>query len=199
MDNFDEYQRLTRNQNWRAISALNRVVHDIFGTRKELKALPDYLEPDEVVFAFTSGLMHQTVTSNTSDMGVNTWLAVLTSERFLFLDAAMLSSAIDSQSVRHDRVSAVSASQGWMFGKIIIDLGARLITIDNCTKDSVKAMADLANKWIRHSEAKKAEPTPQSMQSDPVELLERLANLKEQGVLSEQEFQAAKAKVLSKF
>ncbi|WP_258240017.1 PH domain-containing protein [Pseudidiomarina homiensis] len=198
MDNFDEYRRLTNAQNWRAISAMNQVVHDTFGTRKELKALPDYLELDEVVFAFTSGLMHQTVTSNASDMGVNTWLAVLTNERFLFLDAALLSGAIDTQSVRHDRVSAVSASQGWMFGKIIIDLGARLITIDNCTKDSVKAMASLANKWLRQSATHKVDPAPKANANDPLDLLERLARLKTQGTLTEQEFQAAKAKILAK-
>lgn len=178
---------------------MNQVAYDIFGTRKELKALPDYLEPGEVVFAFTSGVMQQTVTSNASDMGVNTWLAVLTNERFLFLDAAMLSNSIDSQSVRHDRVSAVSASQGWILGKIIIDLGARLITIDNCTKDSVKAMADLANKWLRYRESPKPEMTNTPKQHDPVELLERLAKLKAQGVLSEEEFRSAKAKVLARF
>lgn len=198
MENFDEYQRLTEARNWRAISALNRVVHDTFGTRKEIEALPDYLEPNEVVFAFTAGLMHQTVTSNASDFGANTWLAVLTNERFLFLDAALLSKSIDSQSVRHDRVSAVSASQGWMFGKIIIDLGARLITIDNCTKDSVKAMADLANKWLRYREQKSAVPQSGSTPSDPIELLERLANLRAKGALSDEEFQRAKEKILAK-
>lgn len=198
MENFDEYKRLTELRNWRAISALNRVVHDTFGTRKELSALPEYLEPNEVVFAFTSGLMHQTVTSNVTDFVANTWLAVLTNERFLFLDAALLSKAIDSQSVRHARVSAVSSSQGWMFGKIIIDLGARLITIDNCTNDSVKTMAELANKWLRHQEQNMSAPSVPDKPSDPIELLERLSKLRKQGVLSDKEFQRAKEKILAK-
>jgi hypothetical protein len=102
--------------------------------------------------ALASGLMKQTGTSNLTDAGVNTWLVVLTSERFLFMDAALLTSSIDTQTVRLDKVQAISASQGFLLGKISIDLGSRLIVVDNCEKEAVKVMADLANKWLREKE-----------------------------------------------
>ncbi len=148
-ENYEKYAEMTKAQDWEGICKLNGISLDSFGTKKELKVLSNYLEEDEVVFALTSGIMSQTETSNSFDWGTNTWLVVLTNERFLFLDHAMLTKSVDTQSIRHDSVQAVSASQGWMFGKIQVDLGARVVVIDNCTKDSVAVIADLANKWLR--------------------------------------------------
>lgn len=152
MQDYNRYKIKTENADWQGICEMNGIRFDSFGTRKELEALPEYLEPGEVVFALASGFMKQTITSNTFDGGLNTWLVILTSERFLFMDAALLTSSIDTQSVRLDKVQAISASQGFVFGKISIDLGSRLITIDNCTKEAVKVMADLANKWLKERE-----------------------------------------------
>lgn len=152
MENYNKYKVATEKADWRGICELNGVHFDSFGTNKEFEALPKYLEPGEVVFALASGLMKQTDTSNFSDSGLNTWLVILTSERFLFMDAALLTSSIDTQSVRLDKVQSISASQGFLLGKISIDLGSRLIVVDNCEKDAVKVMADLANKWLREKE-----------------------------------------------
>lgn len=152
MENLTRYKLCTEKADWRGICEINGINFDSFGTNKELAALAGFLEPGEVVFALACGLMNQTVTSNAFDVGLNTWLVVLTSERFLFLDAALLTSSIDSQSVRLSKVQAISASQGFALGKISIDLGSRLITVDNCTKESVKVMADLANKWLKDLE-----------------------------------------------
>ena len=152
MFDYNRYKILTERADWRGVCEQNGVSFDSFGTNKEFEALPNYLEPGEVVFALASGLMKQTGTSNLTDAGVNTWLVVLTSERFLFMDAALLTSSIDTQSVRLDKVQAISASQGFLLGKISIDLGSRLIVVDNCEKEAVKVMADLANKWLREKE-----------------------------------------------
>ena len=152
MFDYAQYKSLTEKADWRGICEINGVHFDSFGTDKEFDALPKYIESGEVVFAFASGVMKQTQTSNFSDIGVNTWLVILTSERFLFMDAALLTSSIDTQSVRLDKVQAISASQGFLLGKISIDLGSRLIVVDNCEKDAVKVMADLANKWLREKE-----------------------------------------------
>ncbi|WP_167375027.1 PH domain-containing protein [Prosthecochloris sp. GSB1] len=200
MENYEKYAEYTKAQDWKALCKLNNVELDSFGTKKELKVLPEYLEPDEVVFALTSGFMEQSETSNSFDFGVNTWLVVLTSDRFLFLDAAMLTSSVDTQSIRHDRVQAVSASQGWVLGKVMVDLGSRLVTIDNCQKATVKVVADLANKWLKELADKKNTPVPQPQQSSEesgLDKLEKLAKLHSMGALSDEEFNAAKQKVLS--
>ena len=152
MENYNRYKIATEKADWRRICEINGVNYDSFGVRKELAVLSDYLESGEVVFALAAGVMGQTVTSNSVDWGVNTWLAVLTSERFLFLDAAMLTSSVDTQSIRLKNVQAISASQGFVLGKIMIDLGSRIVVVDNCPKDAVKAMAELGNRWIKELE-----------------------------------------------
>ncbi|MFC4260363.1 PH domain-containing protein [Marinobacter lacisalsi] len=199
MDNYESYAEYTRERDWKSICKLNEIELDSFGTKKELKALPEYLEPNEVVFALTSGMMDQTDTSNSFDFGTNTWLVVLTSDRFLFLDAAMLTSSVDSQSIRHDRVQAVSGSQGFMFGKISVDLGSRMLVIDNCHKSTVKVMASLANRWIKELGEKSASQTssPAPSQTPLLDLLERLEKLRALGALSDQEFNDSKEKLLS--
>jgi len=152
MENYNRYKIATEKADWRRICEINGVNYDSFGVRKELSVLSDYLESGEVVFALAAGLMKQTTTSNPFDWGVNTWLAVLTSERFLFLDAAMLTSSVDTQSIRLKNVQAISASQGFVLGKIMIDLGSRIVMVDNCPKDAVKAMAELGNRWMKELE-----------------------------------------------
>ena len=199
MDNFDKYAEYTKARNWEAICALNNVAFASFGTKKEIARLPEYLEPDEVVFALTSGLC-KSETSNLSDFGSNTWLVVLTSDRFLFLDAAILTSSVDTQSIRHDRVQAVSASQGWVLGKIMVDLGSRLLTIDNCPKATVKVVADLANKWLKEL-TNKSNVNPIHVQApaeeSQLDKLEKLAKLHASGALTDDEFNAAKGKILA--
>lgn len=203
MENFDQYCDCTRNHDWKGICEINEVELNSFGTKKELGVLHKYLEPDEVVFALTSGIMVQTETSNTFDFGTNTWLVVLTSQRFLFLDHAMLSTSVDTQSIRHDRVQAVSSSQGFLLGKIMVDLGSRVVTIDNCQKATVSVIASLANKWLNEAQSKKHEaPPPRSSpetppSESPLDKLERAAKLHAVGALTDEEFGRLKEKIIS--
>lgn len=197
--NLSIYAEYTKTKNWKAICDLNGVPFANFGTRKELIFLSDYLEADEAVIAITSGLMKQTRNSNFSDAGLNTWLVVLTTDRFMFLDAALLSKSIDIQSIRHEWVQAVSFSQGLLLGNISIDLGSRVVEIANCPKSTVASIGVLANKWQKElkERAEKSSKLKTSNQISPLESIERLAKLHSEGMITKDEFQAAKAKLLS--
>ncbi|MDO9232652.1 MAG: PH domain-containing protein [Methylotenera sp.] len=200
MNNFDKYSEYTKANNWGAICELNNVKLDSFGTKKELNVLAKYLTDDEVVFALTSGIMVQTGTSNSSDFGSNTWLVVLTSERFLFLDCAMLTSSVDTQSIRLENVQAVSSSQGWVLGKVMLDLGSRMLTVDNCVKATVSVVADLANKLLKEQQKQKTTTSPKiavASEESSLDKLEKLAKLLNMGALSEDEFKIAKEKILA--
>ncbi|MFT9180350.1 MAG: SHOCT domain-containing protein [Zymomonas mobilis] len=199
IDNIEQYAELTLKNDWAGICKLNDVPFDVFGTKKEFKALPRYIEAGETVLAVTSGLMSHTETSNKSDFGSNTWLLALTTERFLALDAAFMTSSIDSQNITLDQVQAVSVSQGWVFGKVIIDIGNRSIVIDNCNKRTVPIFGEIANKLLRSRKKQQKKNIPSSEHIPPIAELERLAVLKEKGILSEQEFNETKAKILSRF
>lgn len=209
MAGYRQYLQCTNERSWRGIFKIN---HPGFSTgflwtHRELKRLHEFLEPNEIVFAFCSGCMPQTITSNQTDHNMNTWLVILTSTRFLFLDHALLTRSIDSQSIRHEHVQAVSASQGWFLGKIIIDLGARLVTVDNVGKDDVKIMAGLANRWydtlnrakerqhenIIATAAARVAPESISMTDE----LKKLADLHATGALTEEEFTTAKKRLLN--
>ena len=196
---YAKYVEYTRTRDWKALCAMSNVNFDSFGTKKELKVLPNYLEDKEVVFALASGIMKQTHTSNWSDLGINTWIVVLTSERFLFLDHALLTRSVDTQSIRHDRVQAVSASQGLIYGKITVDLGARTVVVDNCEKASVSAMASLANKWLAALQKKKDESSTGGGPpgNSPLDEIKKLAELHSMGALTDEEFATAKAKLLA--
>lgn len=201
-ENIDEYKELTLQNNWLGICIKNGIELDSFGTRKELDYLKHYLEDNEVVFALASGIMGQTGTSNATDFGLNTWLVVLTNERFLFMDAAMLSESFDTQSVRHNRIQAVSASQGISLGKISIDLGSRLIIVDNCNKQAVQIIANMANKWIRkleyETESSNINLNQNNISETPMDKLEKISELYSKGILTEDEFIEAKKKLLEK-
>jgi len=200
MNNLEKYAEYTKTRNWVAICKLNNVGLDSFGTKKELNVLANYLEKDEIVFALTSGIMAQTETSNSFDFGTNTWLVALTSERFLFLDCAMMTSSVDTQSIRHDKVQAVSASQGWILGKIMVDLGSRVLVIDNCQKATVSVIADLANKWLKELQMQKTTTVSNASvpaEESPLDKLEKLAKLLTMGALTDKEFSDAKAKILA--
>jgi Bacterial PH domain len=199
MNNFEKYAEYSKARNWEAICKLNGLDLDSFGTKKELNVLPKYLEADEVVFALASGIMSQTETSNSFDFGTNTWLVVLTNDRFLFLDAAMLTNSVDTQSIRLEHIQAVSASQGFIFGKIMVDLGSRILVIDNCQKEAVKVMANLANKWLKELSEKKSIRTHSSStlsQTPLLDMFEKLDKLFSLGALSEEEFNKSKEKLL---
>jgi hypothetical protein len=195
-ENYEKYSELTAKGDWKGICDLNKVPFDAFGARKELKVLKKHLDKDEIVFAISSGIMKQTETSNSFDFGSNTWLAVVTNERLLFLDCALLTSSVDVQSIRHDRVQAVSSSQGWVLGKITVDLGSRTIVIDNCVKASVSAFADLSNRWLKARESQ-TKTGPVNATESSLDKLEKLGRLFAQGVLSDTEFKEAKARILA--
>lgn len=193
--NVDKYREYTQRRNWEEIFRLNSTEISDFGTKKELEVLADYLEEGEVVFALVSGVMSQSVTSNEFDFGLNTWVAVLTSERVLCLDHALFSHSVDTQSIRLDRIQAVSSSQGWALGKVMVDIGNRMIKIDNCVKAHVSVFADLANQLLKKREIEQVQAISKGV--NIVDELERLEKLKEVGVINEDEFVLAKQKIVN--
>lgn len=200
MKNYDQYRTLTEKHDWAGICKLNGIdikpIQNL--TAKEMKALPDQLQEGEVVFAFTAGIIPNLGDGNSTDLLPSTWLVVLTDRRFLFLDAALLSNSIDVHSILHKNVQGVLATQGFLLGKISIETGSRSTIVDNCRKATVKIIGDLANDWLQVLEERKSAPqAPAGPEETGLDKLKKLAALKELGVVTQEEFDAAKAKVLA--
>ena len=199
MNNIEKCKKLTQERDWAGLFELNGLEIDSFGTKKELSVLGDYLQKDEVVFALVSGMISQFETSTDFDfgaIGAKNWISALTSERILCLDYAMLSSSINTQSIRLNQIQAVSASQGWFFGQITVDIGAGLIVIDNCEKPHVKVFAELANQLIRQKE--EGETLLSGASVSIADEISKLNDLHIKGVLTADEFSKAKEKLIAK-
>ena len=194
MKNIEQYKVLTQQRNWVEIFKLNGLPPYTFSTKKEHAILGDYLQKDEIVFALLSGLLHQERSSH-SEIGVNSWIVALTSERILCLCHAVFSSSVDTQSIRLNRVQAVSASQGWCYGKVTIDTSSKSILISRCEREDVKVFADIANQLIRNKDDER--DTTLSKGISVADEIEKLSDLHKKRILTDKEFSEAKAKLIS--
>ncbi len=154
----------------------------IFWTRKEIRALPEILEHDEGVKAVTSGLMDG-----------KTWLAVCTDRRIIFLNRGMFFGLRQLQ-VPLDRVQAIDNEATILFGSITVWDGASAFTIGLVLKSSILPFVRVAQEQI-HLFRKTHKPDTNA-QPDIASQLEKLAELKEKGYLTDDEFQTQKKKLL---
>lgn len=160
---------------------------DQFFTKKELNYLPEVLQNNEQVLAFTSGLMDG-----------NTWLITLTDRRIIFLDKGMIY-GMKQEIVPLNRVNAVSGKTGILLGKIVITDGAKDRKIDNVWKQTVKPFTNKVQEAIDalNRPQRFEEPQKVDKQEDRYAKLEKIASLKDKGILTEAEFLSEKEKILS--
>jgi hypothetical protein len=187
----------TLTQIWQQINSLPHKY--IFYTRKEIRYLPKILNENEQILALTSGFMEN-----------RTWLAVCTNRRVLFLNRGMFFGLRQLQ-MNLDRIQAIDSNFGLAFGALRVWDGASSMTIGMILKSSVapfvRTVQDAMDKYKRlmvhdlASVATNAHTTASDAGSAPhnqlINELERLAKLKADGHLSDQEYAAAKAKMLS--
>jgi len=174
----------TLNEIQQQIKALGDV--DTFGTKKEIRYLPDVLANDETVLALTSGLMDG-----------NTWLIVCTEKRVVFLDKGMIY-GLKQRETPLERINSIEQKTGMIFGSIGIWDGAALMEIKNVMKKSVRPFVETVNRArdVLKS-AKRSVQRPIALSSDDIaSQLERLAGLRDRGILTDGEFQTQKDKIL---
>lgn len=159
---------------------------DSFGVKKELKVLPEHLMDNEQVTGLTSGFYDG-----------NTWLVVLTDNRLLFLDKGMLY-GLKQVSVPLDQVTSISGSTGLMMGDIFVGTSGDQgnIKIEAVIKKAVDVFVKMVQDQITKSKNQGSASAPAQTADDPVAKLEKLAEMLDKGLLTEEEFAEQKAKVL---
>ena len=159
---------------------------DTFGTKKEIRYLPEILSNDETVLSLTSGLMDG-----------NTWLIVCTERRVIFLDKGMIY-GLKQRETPLEKINSVEQKTGMMFGSIGIWDGAAHMEIKNVMKKTVKPFVEAVNRAREGLKVAEEHEQPPSAGkgSDITSQLERLADLRERGFLTDPEFRAQKAKIL---
>lgn len=156
--------------------------YDSFFTSKEIKYLPEILREDEKLNGLTSGFYKG-----------NTWLIALTDSRLIFLDKGMLW-GLEQIEIPHDKINSVEYKRGLLLADIIVWDGASKVEIENVDKDLGKLFVDAINTSL-HAYKNKGNTSLQPI--DLASQLEKLAQLKEKGILTDEEFQAQKKKLLA--
>lgn len=161
-----------------------------FVSRKEIKELPHILWEDENVEDILPGTYNN-----------GNGILVATNSRLIFIDKGLVF-GLKVEDFPLDKITSIQYSTGLMFGKLTIFASGNKAVIDNCEKVRVRKFGDnIRNKITAKSNP---EPAPSNSstnndsqgQDDVVSKLERLAKLKEQGILTEQEFLDQKKKIL---
>ena len=152
-------------------------------TKKEIKYLPEVLDEGEEIKAMTSGYYEG-----------NTWLIVVTTRRVLFLDKGMIY-GLKQMEMPLAQITSVSHKTGLMFGEIEIDTAGGKKKIETISKKDVIKVAAIISDLVKHIHSSTIAPK-QTQQIDIASQLEKLAELKERGILTEEEFLSQKARLL---
>jgi hypothetical protein len=162
----------------------------IFWTGKEIRALPEILDEDEDIRAVTSGYMNNA-----------TWLAVCTTRRLIFLNCGMFFGMRQIQ-LPLDRIQSIDHAFTIAFGSISVWDGASSFTISMVMKSSIIPFVRATQEAMyehRKYMARAHHPQTSATAAAPLDVasqLSKLADLKERGHLTEDEFQTQKRRLL---
>ncbi len=155
------------------------------GVGKELNHLHEIINDGENILGHTRGFFEG-----------NTWLICVTDRRLLFVDKGMLA-GMKSTEIPLDSVGSVNYETKIAGGNITVNAAGTEKKIGKMKKADVKDIANLvseaAAKMKQQVAASAAAAAPAVSAMDE---LKKLAELKEAGVLSEEEFNEQKAKLL---
>lgn len=182
-----DYTTATKDQLLAEFDRLKKSSNDSgFFTSKEFLHFPKIAMPGEAPIAVSSGKMDG-----------KTWLIILTNQRVIFLDKGMFF-GVKQVAVDLSTISSVGGQTKILSGQIVIAAGGHTYTVENVPKKNVIPFTNMvkqAMEDLRQGRGASANQ-PQTTSNDPLEQLERLASLKEKGIITEEEFQAQKAKIL---
>ena len=156
-------------------------------SRGEIKELPNILWEDELPEAIISGTYHN-----------GEGLLVATDRRLIFIDKGLIGLTVED--FYFEDISSIETHQGWMLGSLNIYARGNKERIDNVYKDVVRPFADfLRNKLAIAKQLKQEQQnSPVVVQSNVsvADELKKFAELRDLGVITDEEFEAQKSKLL---
>ncbi|MEN4701106.1 PH domain-containing protein [Pantoea agglomerans] len=184
------YKTASKEDLKKEMKRLASVVSDApFGTKKEFYHLPEILGVDETPLAIASGMMDN-----------NTWLITLTNKRVIFLDKGMLY-GVKQVDINLNNIVSVGGKTGLLLGEIMISTSGQNYTIKNVMKGSVIPFTNLVNE-TRNNQNQSPKPEQQQAKTslsfdEQMSKIEHLAEMKENGILTDEEFQVQKQRILN--
>lgn len=148
--------------------------------KSEMKALPNFLSEDETIKGIASGLYKE-----------RNGILVATNKRIFFFATHWLRGT-HSEEFRYENITSVEYDTGIIGGDITIYSAGNATKISMVPNMYCQSFADAVREIIRQRQSREITLT----KDDLLLKLERLATLKNSGMLTDEEFKAAKAKLL---
>ena len=117
-----------------------------------------------------------------------------TNRRLIFIDKGLLY-GLKVEDFPLDKITSIQYETGLIFGEVKIHTSANIAKIEQVDKNTARKFAEFVREKLSQP---KNNATTNSSQPDIIEQIERLAKLKESGILSEEEFIEQKKKLLEK-
>ena len=154
--------------------------------RREVAELPSILWEDELPERIIQGFY---------DKGNG--ILVATNKRLVFIDKGLLW-GLRVEDFPYDKISSIEYTTGLVFGELTIYTSGNRSKIEQVLKAQVREFAEYVRARITAVTAHKSAPPTPVVQGGPdvMAQLERLGQLKAQGLVDDTEFRAAKAKLL---
>lgn len=167
-------------------------VSNKIGKKRDVKKLPEYLNGGERVLRMAGGVV----------AGKN-GLLVATDRRALFVAEGVVNHSFED--FPYDRITTVTSSRGMTFGKIVISTAGAARVVEQVVKGEAEALAALIRERVEGTTRTRYEtpaaPSATGAATTPISVaseLRELAELRDQGILTSEEFAAQKAKLLGR-
>lgn len=166
-----------------------------FANKSEVKKIDEYLDPGEKVhfLARSAGERFEIDGDVVDDVLAQRTAAT---DKRLVIKKKKNPFGYESQSIRYENISSVDLSSGLVKTKLRIETSSKVygIGVGKLSDDAAEAMCDFVR--TKMSQARKSSSVSKSSEDDPLDKLERLRDLKEDGVISEDEFDKKKSELL---
>lgn len=150
--------------------------------RKEINELPQILAESETIDNIAQGTFN-------NGQGI----LVSTNRRLVFVDKGLLY-GLKVEDFPLDKITTIQYETGLLLGEIKIHTSGNIAKIDNVEKATARAFAEFVRNKL--SQPKETATPIINNQPDVYDQLEKLAKLKEQGILTQEEFDTQKKKLL---
>ena len=151
--------------------------------RKEINELPQILAESETIDNIAQGTYN-------NGQGI----LVSTNRRLIFVDKGLLY-GLKVEDFPLDKITTIQYETGLLLGEIKIHTSGNIAKIDNVEKATARAFAEFVRNKL--SQPKETTAPIINNQPDVYDQLEKLAKLKEQGILTQEEFDTQKKKLLN--
>lgn len=152
--------------------------------RKEIRALPDILSVDERIVYLVEGR------NKTTQHHI---ILVATDRRLMFVDKEFMY-GLTVEDYSYSKISSIQYETAMMLASIDIQVSDDLVEIDGVGKYEAKLFCEKVRDFMSRPE----EYIQHTSEPSLLDQLEQLGRLKESGILSEEEFNDQKKKIIDK-